>query len=69
MGVNPIDIGKKSTRISGNKVLIKGAKGRYVVELGENQVQVLGIGDRANDKNMEAFKNVMNKKYGLKLQY
>jgi hypothetical protein len=31
--VNPIDIGKKSTRISSNKVLIKGAHGRYVVEV------------------------------------
>lgn len=68
-GVNPIDIGKKSTRISSNKVLIKGAHGRYVVEISGNQVNVLGIGARGNAKNMNNFRDLMNEKYGLNLQY
>jgi hypothetical protein len=68
-GVNPIDIGKKSTRISSNKVLIKGAHGRYVVAISGNQVNVLGIGARGNAKNMNNFIDLMNEKYGLNLQY
>ena len=68
-GVNPLDIGKKSTKISNNKVLIKGAHGRYVVEISGNQVNVLGIGDRGNATNMSNFRDLMNEKYGLNLQY
>jgi hypothetical protein len=68
-GVDPIDIGKKSTNLHGNKVLIKGAHGRYVVEIFGDQVNVLGMGARGNSKNMQTFQNLMNEMYGLNLQY
>ena len=68
-GVNPIDIGKKSTNLPGNKVLIKGAHGRYVVEISGDQVNVLGIGARGNNKNMKTFQKLMNEMYDLNLQY
>ena len=68
-GVNPIDIGKKSTNLPGNKVLIKGAHGRYVVEISRDQVNVLGIGARGNNKNMKTFQKLMNEMYDLNLQY
>jgi len=68
-GVNPIDIGKKSTNLSGNKVLIKGAHGRYVVEISGDQVNVLGIGACGNYKNMKTFQKLMNEMYDLNLQY
>lgn len=47
----------------------KGAHGRYVVEISGNQVNVLGIGARGNAKNMNNFRDLMNEKYGLNLQY
>jgi hypothetical protein len=68
-GVDPIDIGKKSTNLPGNKVLIKGAHGRYVVEIFGDQVNVLGMGARGNNRNMQTFQNLMNEMYGLNLQY
>lgn len=67
--VNPIDMGKKSTNLSDNKVLIKGAHGRYVVEISGDQVNVLGIGARGNYKNMKTFQKLMNEMYNLNLQY
>jgi hypothetical protein len=68
-GVNPINIGKKSTNLSGNKGLIKGAHGRYVVEIFGDQVNVLGIDARGNNRNMQTFQNLMNEMYDLNLQY
>ena len=68
-GVDPIDIGKKSTNLPGNKVLIKGAHGRYVVEIFGDQVNVLGIGARGNNRNMQTFQNLRNEMYDLNLQY
>lgn len=67
--VNPIDIGKKSTKLSGNKVLVKRAHGRYLLEISGHQVDVLGIGGRGNSQNMETFQNLMNEMYDLNLQY
>ena len=67
-GVDPIDIGKKSTNLAGNKVLIKGTHGRYVVETFSDQVNVLGIGARGNNKNMQTFEHLMNEMYDINLQ-
>jgi hypothetical protein len=67
--VSPIEIGKKSIKLPDNKVLIKAAHGRYVVEVFEDQVNVLGIGARGNNKNMQTFQNFMNEMYDLNLQY
>ena len=64
-----MDIGQKTARLSGNKILIKGAYGRYLLEVSKDQVNVLGIGDRSNRKNMRTFKNLLNGLYGLNIQY
>ena len=65
-GVNPVDIGKKSTPVSSNKVLIKVDEGRYLVEVSGNQVKVLGMCDRSNNKNV---KTLMNRMYDVDLKY
>ena len=68
-GINPVDIGKRSTPVASNQVLIKGDEGRYLVEVFENQVNVLGICARGNKKNVKSFENLMNGMYGVNLQY
>ena len=68
-GVNPVDIGRKSTPVSSDKVLIKGDSGRYLVQVSGDQVTVLGICVRGNQKNLESFKNLMNERYDVNLQY
>ena len=68
-GINPVDIGKKSTPVASNKVLLKADEGRYLVEVSENQVNVLGIAARGNKKNIKKFENLMNEIYGVNLQY
>ncbi len=68
-GINPVDIGKKFTPVASNKVLIKGDEGRYLVEVSGKQIKVLGICDRGNAKNVNSFKNLMNKMYGINLKY
>jgi hypothetical protein len=55
--------------VAKDKVLIKGAHGRYLVEVSVNQINVLGIGARGNNKNMQTFRKLMNKMYDLNLQY
>ena len=67
-GINPFDIGKKSTKVSSDK-LIKAKHGRYLVQISGNQVNILGIGARGNDRNMATFKDLMNRKYDVNLQY
>ena len=70
-GVHPLDINKRSTTVAPNMFLIKTDKGRYIVKhkSGEINVDVLGIADRSNKKNILKFKKLMNKMYGLNLQY
>ena len=50
-------------------MLIKKDRGRFLVEISDNQVKVLGIGDRGNTPNMNKFKRLMNKMYDVNLQY
>ena len=40
-----------------------------VVEIFGDQVNVLGIGARGNNRNMETFQKLMNEMYDLNLQY
>jgi hypothetical protein len=68
-GVNPTDIGPKTTAVAKDKVLIKGAHGRYLVQVSGNQVNILGMGARGNNKNMQTFRKLMNKMHDLNLQY
>jgi hypothetical protein len=68
-GINPVDIGVRSTPVASNKVLIKGDEGRYLVEVSGNQVNVLGICARGNRKNVKTFESLMNEMYGVNLQY
>lgn len=64
-----MDIGDKSTPVVNNKVLIKGPYDRYLVEVSENQVNVLGICSRGNQKNINSFQRLMNKVYNVNIQY
>ena len=50
-------------------MLIKGDESRYLVEVFENQVNVLGICACAYKKNVKSFENLMNGIYGVNLQY
>ena len=68
-GINPVDIGKSSTVVGPNKVLIKGGSGRYLVEVVGNQVNILGICARGNDQNIDKFMYLMNKLYDTDLKY
>jgi len=45
-GIHPMDINKKSVAVSNNKVLIKGAAGRYVVQVSDTHVDILGLSYR-----------------------
>jgi len=66
---NPIDIGPTTAAVAKDKVLIKGAHGRYLVEVSGNQVNVLGICARGNKKNVNSFERLMNEMYDVNLQY
>ena len=68
-GINPVDIGKKSTSVASNKVLIKGDEGRYLVEVSGGQVKVLKMCARGNRKNVNSFRSLMNEMYGVNLKY
>jgi hypothetical protein len=68
-GINPVDRSKESAAVASDKVLIKGKNGRYLVEVVGKQVNVLGICDRGNRKNIKTFEKLMNKLYNVKLQY
>ena len=59
-GVNPIDLGKKSTNLFDNKVLIKVEYSCYIVQVSSDQVNVLGISARRNYNNMKTFQKSMN---------
>ena len=68
-GINPVDIGKNTAAVAKNKVLIKGDESHYLVEVSRNQIKVLGMCSRGNQKNVNSFKNLMNEMYGVNLQY
>lgn len=68
-GIEPVDIGKKSAKLRGNKVLIKGKHGRYLVETTGHDIHILGIGDRSSRQNMLTFTKLMNKVYKTNLKY
>jgi hypothetical protein len=66
-GIDPVQIESKSTKLRGNKVLIKGSHGRYLVETVGDQVNILGIGDCSN--NIVGFQKLMNDMYDANLKY
>ena len=66
-GIHPVNIGG-SGFVSANKVLIKCSKGRYLVEVVDTKVDILGISLRSNKKFMKKFETLMNKLYNLNLQ-
>lgn len=70
-GVHPKDINsKKSGSLGNNFYLIKGSEGRYVVEYkGDDVVNVVGIADRGNKKNIKSLKKAMKDLYGINLKY
>lgn len=60
-GVHPMDASKNSTGLGDNYFLIKGnSGGRYVVEYqGDGVVNILGIADRGNKKNIQNWRKAM----------
>ena len=68
-GVNPVNIGKKFVPVAKDIVLIKGEHGRYLVKVSGDKVKVLGMAARGNKKNINRFKNLMKKMYGVDLKY
>ena len=70
-GVHPMDASKNSTGLGGDYILIKGnRRGRYLVEYqGDGVVNILGIADRGNKKNIKSWKKSMKNLYGVELKY
>jgi len=70
-GVDPINIGKKSTNLpaSGNIVLIKVKNTRCIVrDTGGGQFEILGVGARANKFKMKTFAKVMKNVYDVDIK-
>ena len=69
-GVHPMDVSKKSTSLGEDFYLIKGSEGRYVVEYkGGDVINILGIADRGNQKNVKSWKKAMKDLYDIELKY
>ena len=68
-GIHPINVGYNSAFVSSDKVLIKCLKGRYLVEVGDTKVDIIGVVARGSDKSVKSFEKLMNKMYNLDLQY
>jgi hypothetical protein len=68
-GIHPINVGYNSAFVSSDKVLIKCSKGRYLVEVGDTKVDIIGGVARGSDKSVKSFEKLMNKMYNLDLQY
>lgn len=60
-----------TTKVDNGHVLVKGTHGRYLIKKDDNnnKVQILGIADRSNEKNVLAFAKAMNNEYNAKLKY
>ncbi len=67
-GIHPVNIGKKSTFVSADTVLIKAAKGRYLAKVSDTHVDILGFVSRSSDKSVKSFENLMNTMYNLDLK-
>ena len=72
-GIHPMDINKKTTGRGKNIYLLKGGKGRYIIEYIETNdsrvVNILGISDRSNNRNMNAIEKAMLTNYGIVINY
>ena len=67
-GVSPTKIGGGSTYVSSNMVLIKKPEGRYLVQVSDNNIDIVGISARCNTKRMRIFQDLMNKEYDVNLR-
>lgn len=68
LGTHPVNLSAKSTYVSSTKVLVKKSEGRYIVDVSDTNVDILGVGCRTDKKSMKTFKTLMNKLYGLDLK-
>jgi hypothetical protein len=68
-GIHPINVGYNSAFVSSNKVLIKCSKGRYLVEVGDTKVDILGFVARGDYNSVKSFEKLMNKMYDVDLKY
>ena len=64
-GINPHDIGRRTSRVGKHIYDILGSHGRYVIRQIGNKgaIEILVIGNRSNTKYMKKFANLMNKLY------
>lgn len=67
-GVHPVNLSKKSTYVSPTKVLVKKPEGRYLVDVSDTNVEIVGVSSRTNDKCMSKFETLMNELYNLDLK-
>lgn len=65
-GIHPVNLSQKSTYVSATKVLVKKPQGRYIVDVSETSVDILGLCGRM--QNMPKFEYLMNKIYNLDLK-
>ena len=60
-------IGKETKAVGHHKVYIKYNKARVLIDKTKKGVNILGIGDKNNAKNMKKFSNLMKKHYNIQL--
>ena len=66
--IHPINVEYNFAFVSSDKVLIKCSKGRYLVEVGDTNVDVFEVSSRTYKKCMEKFEKQMNKLYDLDIK-
>ena len=66
-GIHPVNLSSKSTFVSPTKVLIKKPKGRYLVEVTDTHVEIVGMSKRGDDQGLAQFQRSMNELYDLKI--
>jgi len=67
-GVHPVNLSEKSAYVSPTKVLVKKPEGRYLVDVSDTNVEIVGVSSRTNEKCMSKFKTLMNELYNLDLK-
>lgn len=67
-GIHPVNLSQKSTFVSSTKVLVKKSEGRYIIDVSETHVDILGLSSRTNQRCMERFEKLMNELYDLNLK-
>ena len=67
-GVYSTNLSKKSTYVSSTIILVKKPEGRYLMEVSDTSVEIIGVSSRSNEKCMSKFKTLMNQLYNLDIK-